>query len=149
MEVDVAVVGGGPAGTGTAIVAARRGWKVHLFDSGSYGRRVYGETLPPEVNPLIDQLGLRRRFEALSSLESPGTISAWGDGARHEVNFIGNAYGPGWHVDRVRFDEMLCREAARSGAEVSLGMRVTSVRRGRDGVWELAARNGLDRERCR
>lgn len=31
-------------------------------------------------------------------------ISVWGDPVLVEVDFIRNLHGPGWHIDRNRFD---------------------------------------------
>jgi flavin-dependent dehydrogenase len=112
---DAAVVGGGPAGATTALCLARRGWKVCLFESTGFDGERYGETLPPEISPLLRELGVFDEFRALGPLESTGMVSVWG-GPPHEQDYLRNPHGPGWHVDRNRFDAMLCRQAAAAGA---------------------------------
>jgi flavin-dependent dehydrogenase len=115
---DVAVAGGGPAGATVALCLARRGRRVALLEATAFDGERYGETLPPEINPLLRELGLFENFKALAPLESPGIISVWGSGAPAVQDFVRNPHGLGWHIDRNRFDEMLCREAVAAGAEL-------------------------------
>jgi flavin-dependent dehydrogenase len=112
---DAAVVGGGPAGATVALCLARRGWKVCLFETTAFDTERYGETLPPEINPLLRELKLSDEFRALAPLESPGIVSVWG-GPPQEHDYLRNPHGTGWHVDRNRFDAMLCRQAVAAGA---------------------------------
>jgi flavin-dependent dehydrogenase len=115
---DIAVVGGGPAAATTALCLARDGWRVALVaPASSDGARV-GETLPPEINPVLRQLGLWEPFLSQSPLASPGTISVWGSAAPTEIDFTPNPFGCGWHVERHRLDEMLLRHAADAGARI-------------------------------
>jgi 2-polyprenyl-6-methoxyphenol hydroxylase-like FAD-dependent oxidoreductase len=51
---DVAVVGGGPAGAVTALLLARAGRDVVLYQQSHDDALRLGETLPPSVNPLRD-----------------------------------------------------------------------------------------------
>src|SRR5262245_25116010 len=55
---DVLVVGAGPAGTATAIAAARRGARVLLLEAVASPRHRSAETLHPEVEPILDQLSV-------------------------------------------------------------------------------------------
>jgi flavin-dependent dehydrogenase len=127
-QFDIVIMGGGPAGAVTALCLSRNGWRVALFERGSFDQVRIGETLPPEINPVLRNLGLWEPFLLQSPLESPGTISVWGSSAPTEVDFTGNAFGCGWHVDRRRFDAMLCREAAKSGTSLFLGRAVRWAR---------------------
>jgi hypothetical protein len=77
-----------------------------------------GDTLPPEITPVLRELGVFDDFLRLRPLESPGIVSVWGGDERHEQDFLRNPHGPGWHVDRVAFDQMLCRKAQEAGAEL-------------------------------
>jgi flavin-dependent dehydrogenase len=120
---DVCVAGGGPAGAVTALCLARRGIRVALFEATGFDTERFGETLPPEINPVLKELDLWDAFSALGSLEAPGILSCWGSDSPVAQDFVSNAYGCGWHVDRNRFDAMLCREAARAGAKLLLNRR--------------------------
>jgi len=153
MTVDVAVIGGGPAGAIVSLELARRGWSVALLESTAFQGGRYGETLPPEINPVLRELGLWEAFQSLGPMDAPGIVSAWGSSVAREQDFVGNRHGSGWHVDRNRFDEMLCGEAARAGAAV-VPRTTGTPRREPDGGWrtgrvearflvDASGRNGL------
>ncbi len=150
---DVLVAGGGPAGAVSALCLARLGWRVILLEAGTDETAGYGETLPPESNPLLRSLGLWDAFQRSAPLESPGIVSRWGQSLPSQQDFLCNPYGSGWHVDRARFDAELRAEASRAGVTVLRGARVkTLVRRGGCWLWngirarfvvDATGRNGL------
>ena len=133
--VDVLVAGGGPAGATVALCLARRGLRVRLVEASSYETPRYGETLPPEINPVFRELGLSEAFEWLCPLPAYGIVSVWGSEVPVETDFLRNVHGCGWHVDRREFDRMLAREAERAGAQVALGQRA-KVQLRESGVWQ-------------
>jgi geranylgeranyl reductase family protein len=58
-HVDIAVIGGGPAGAATAIRAARAGAKVVVFEKGPHGRdKVCGDGLTPRAVGALDELDI-------------------------------------------------------------------------------------------
>ena len=61
---DVAVIGGGPGGSGTATHLARAGLRVALFEREVFPRFHVGESLMPAAMLLLDRLGVRSRIEA-------------------------------------------------------------------------------------
>jgi flavin-dependent dehydrogenase len=132
---DVLVIGGGPAGAAVALCLARQGCSVALLEATAYESQRYGETLPPEINPVLHELGVLDAFRALSPLEAPGIISVWGDPIPVESDFIHNVHGMGWHIDRKTFDQMLGTEAEKAGAQVHLRTRVRTCNR-EDGCWQ-------------
>jgi flavin-dependent dehydrogenase len=137
------VVGGGPAGSVVSLRLARSGWRVALFEATEFEDPRYGETLPPEINPMLRDLGLWDAFQSLSPTETPGIISAWGSAVPQEQDFLRNPNGCGWHVDRNRFDEMLCRKAADAGAELFLKNRALPREVKADFLVDASGRNGL------
>ena len=136
---DVAVIGGGPAGAVTALLLARAGAAVVLYEQSCYDALRLGETLPPSVNPLLRELDLWDSFRALRSVPSYETASAWGGDERADRSFLFSPYGHGWHVDRARFDHMLVEAAEKEGARVLRGARVRSVSRAGVGLLVDAA----------
>jgi flavin-dependent dehydrogenase len=136
-EFDVLVAGGGPAGAIVAIGLARQGFRIALLEATAYDFPRYGETLPPEINPVLRDLGLWEAFQALSPLEASGMVSVWGDPVPVEVDFVRNVYGHGWHIDRRRFDEMLVQEAIRAGVRAYSRHRVGTCQQEGD-YWRVA-----------
>jgi geranylgeranyl reductase family protein len=64
-HVDIAVIGGGPAGAATAIRAARAGAKVVVFEKGKHGRdKVCGDGLTPRAVGALQELEIAYEDEA-------------------------------------------------------------------------------------
>ncbi|HEV3059842.1 MAG TPA: NAD(P)/FAD-dependent oxidoreductase [Vicinamibacterales bacterium] len=133
---DVAVLGGGPAGSVTALLLARAGASVILLEASDYRDARLGETLPPLINPLLGHLELTNRFSAQRPSASEGVISIWGQGRPSISDFMFDVHGYGWRIDRARFDRMLADSAADAGAEVRLA-RVVSCGRSRSAGWSV------------
>jgi flavin-dependent dehydrogenase len=133
---DVVVVGGGPAGALSALLLARRGWRVRLFDRDRFPRtKLCGDTLNPGALALLarhlDVVSLRALGWPIRGmrLSGPGGVAVCGtypDGVA------------GLNVTRADFDHWLVREASRAGVAVIedapvegvvvTGGRVTGVR---------------------
>jgi menaquinone-9 beta-reductase len=63
-DVDVAVVGAGPAGAATAILLAERGWSVTLLDKAAFPRRkICGDYLSPEAARVLDRLAVLKAVD--------------------------------------------------------------------------------------
>src|SRR3954447_22497114 len=145
--VGVVVVGDGVAGCATAIALARAGLApVVLQRPQDAGWRV-GETLPPAARPALAALGVWDDFVADAHLPSPGNRSAWGGPEPAELDFIFDPHGPGWHLDRARFDAMLARAAVVAGAVWRDCARPVEVVR--DGHSWILDTGGSDRFRAR
>ena len=138
LSVDVLVLGGGPSGASAAWRLASAGASVAIAERSDYGRFRIGETLPPEANALLAELGLNGSLGDNCHLTSPGTVAAWGSDLPHENDFIFSPYGHGWHLDRCRFDESLARSAAKAGAKLIPETRALSCERTNRGGWCIA-----------
>src|SRR5437588_1072449 len=136
-RLDAVVVGGGPAASAFAITlaAARRSVAVLDWSAGAAPGRG-GDVLPPDVRPVLEELGVWDRFRADGHLPSPGAVSVWGGIDPIPADHIWNPYGDAWHVDRDRFDGLLRAAAERAGATVHGAHRVTGATEGDDG-WEV------------
>jgi flavin-dependent dehydrogenase len=123
LNVDVAIVGAGPAGATLAALLARRGAEVALIDRDVFPRdKICGEFLSYDAFPILDLLG------ALTSIERAGCppIEACRiTGSRRSRTF--RFPHPARGVSRRLFDELLVRTAGASGAGVREGWTVTSL----------------------
>lgn len=115
----------------TALLLARAGRDVVLYERSHYDALRLAETLPPSVNPLLRKLGLWERFQALEAMPSYQTTSAWGTAEPADQSFIFSPHGHGWHVDRARFDAMLIDAAEQAGTRVLRAGRQGQPRRRR------------------
>lgn len=125
-DTDVAIIGGGPAGSAVAIACALRGLRVRVFERDAAGAARPGETLHPGVEPLLAQLGINdRQLETVTGARHEGVWIEW-NGVRRFDAFGGDAQGPwrGFQVDRPAFDAMLLTRATELGATVSYSCAV-------------------------
>jgi flavin-dependent dehydrogenase len=76
-DVDVVVVGGGPAGSAAALWCARQDLRVVLVERERFPRHRPGETLPPGVEPLFAQLGVADAIAAAEFTRHLGTWVSW------------------------------------------------------------------------
>ena len=146
---DVAIVGGGPAGSTAAALLARAGRSVILFEREKFPRFHIGESLLPFSMKAFTRLGLHEKFlragfmkkfggEIVGACSEPGTKFYFKDGYRSQTD---HAY----QVTRGDFDKVLLDHAAECGAEVHEETSVDQVRFSKDDV-ELAVRsNGSSR----
>lgn len=136
-EFDAVIVGGGPAGAATALALTRRGYSAAIIERSNYNNTRIGETLPPAVQPLLASLGVWDQFLAEKHSPSFGIRSAWGQDDLYDNDFIFNAYGSGWHVDRARLDASLARWAEEAGARVYRSSRLLSCARNNASDWQI------------
>jgi len=136
-RVDVAVIGGGPAGSAVALALARAGVSVLMVDRGDAGAHMVGESLPPAATPLLRELGVWEPFLADGHLPSYGNRSVWGGPEPDDRDFFSHPEGVGWHLDRPRFDAMLSGAAERAGAAIVHRTRALQCHRGPGGAWRL------------
>lgn len=127
---DLIVVGGGPAGAATALALRRRGpARVLLVEASRFDGPRIGESIPPDTRLLLAELGLWESFAAEGHDPCHGSCSSWGSEQLGYNDFLFNPYGPGWHLDRRRFDAWLARAAQAAGAQVRTGTRVSAIER--------------------
>ncbi len=133
-RVNVAVLGGGPAGAATAIALANLGVPRILIAEAEHAPRFrVGETIPPDSRNLLKRFGILDHF--LREGHSPcfGSCSSWGDNRLGHNDFMLSPYGHGWHLDRARFETFLLEEATARGVLLERGQRFQDATRTADG----------------
>ena len=140
---DVAIVGGGPAGSATALSlrAHAPSLSVVLIEASDFDACRIGETLPPPVRSILEHLQVWKDFCALGSREVFGTTSIWGQPVPVDNDFIFMPANTGWHVERASFDRMLATAAQERGTTL---LRQTSLSEFHwaDGQWRLKLSTG-------
>lgn len=148
---DVAVIGGGPAGSTAAYVLAREGVRAVVLERERFPRHHIGESLLPRAG------GIYRRLALLPALEREGFTPKYGafvvsndGGVELEINFFNNAQrNPdlvAWEVERERFDLLLLDHARRAGAEVRESVTVLDAETREDAPCRLRLRDESGRE---
>jgi geranylgeranyl reductase family protein len=146
---DVIVVGGGPAGSATAIFLKRRGHDVLLLDEARFPRdKVCGEGISPESWRLLGDLGAASAVRALRPHPLRGMTVVAPDG----TSFTGE-YGPdrepGFALPRASFDHALLDRARAAGVEVREKTRATDLLFEDGRVAGVAVENGAGPEQLR
>ncbi|NER52456.1 MAG: FAD-binding protein [Symploca sp. SIO1A3] len=138
-EIDVAIIGGGPGGAATAISLQQQGDKqVAILEKSRQEHFRIGETVPPNIYSVMQQLGAREILEKGEHLPSSGSSSAWGSSQLGYQDFFFSLEGKGWHLNRTLFDASLAEMAAEQGAILRRRVRVVGGNRLADGKWNLA-----------
>ena len=136
---DVAIVGGGPAGSSCAAFCAQAGLRTLLLEREKFPReKVCGDCLNPSCWPVLRRLELERRVRELPH------------GNLRVVEFIGtNRQSISIHlpedaeiaVKRSLFDQLLLSRARALGAEVHEETILSSLERNND--WKIDTDKGL------
>jgi flavin-dependent dehydrogenase len=137
-DYDVAVIGGGPAGSSAAAIVAKAGHRVVLFERDRFPRFHIGESLLASVNDAFDALGIQDKIRRAGFPEKWGATFSTGDGSIERYAGFADAGGvpqpQTWQVERARFDALLLDHAAECGVDVRVGSRVLDATMDFDGV---------------
>jgi flavin-dependent dehydrogenase len=117
---DVVVVGAGPAGAATALALSQLELRVALLDRAHRPGERWGEALSPAAQNALRALGLWDDFLREPHRRFHEIHSAWG-GTTIARSLDQHGLGPGFQLDRPRFERLVQRHAEQSGARLLLG----------------------------
>ena len=145
---DVAIIGGGPAGSTAATLLSKGGRRVIVLERDKFPRFHIGESLLPFSMQTFTRLGLQEKLRA-GFLEKFGGEIAEAGGEKAAKFYFKDGFGSrtdrSYQVTRSKFDKMLLDHAAESGAEVREETLVENVDFDRDGAMLSLRRDARSR----
>lgn len=143
-DIDVVVIGGGPAGSTIGTLLVEKGWRVVLLEQDYHPRFHIGESLLPMNLPIFKRLGVLEQVQRIGVLKNGAEFCPAGRGDRTETIYFKDALEPShpsaFQVRRAEFDELLFRNCATRGGVAREGVRVRDVTFGTDGCHLVEAR---------
>lgn len=123
MNLDLIVVGAGPAGAAAGVTAARAGARVLVVDRATFPRpKTCGDALSNRGAEVVDRLvGTPQAVEQIPHAVVHGAVAVFPDGTRVRRGFGGH---DGYIVPRNTFDALLRNQLEGAGAEVREGAKV-------------------------
>lgn len=134
-EVDVLVVGAGPAGSIAAAILHKNGLKVQIIEKLLFPRFQIGESLLPRCMEALDEAGFIEAVKAKNFQQKNGAKFVWGDmlcdfsfEQQHTQGWTWT-----WQVKRAEFDKALADSCEERGIPVHYETEVTAVKIHDDG----------------
>ncbi len=159
MNCDVAVIGGGPAGSTLGIYLKKYspGLDVRIFESEKFPRDHVGESQLPTISEYLHEMGVWDKVEAANFPIKVGGTFKWGrskelwhfsfipedlSDAPRPSKFEGQRKHVAFQVDRAIYDKILLDHARERGCEVYEETRVQKVQRDGKAVTSLELSTG-------
>ena len=144
-NVDVLVIGAGPAGSVAASIINQSGLKVRMVEKEKFPRFVIGESLLPRCMEALDEAKLLDAVKAQGFQQKFGAKFLRGSDVC-DFNFsdqFTKGWSWTWQVPRGDFDLTLAKEAQRQGVELDFETAVTDIKfNGTDSVTTIVDKEG-------
>jgi flavin-dependent dehydrogenase len=130
LETDVLVIGAGPAGSISAAMIHRAGFKVISVEREKFPRFVIGESLLPRCMEVLEDAGFIEAIKSKNFQQKFGAKFLRGE----EVSdfYFTEQFTKGWNwtwqVPRAEFDQTLASEVERMGVPVQFETTVTDIK---------------------
>jgi flavin-dependent dehydrogenase len=130
IDVDVAIIGAGPAGAVAAALLKRAGHSVLVLERAHFPRFSIGESLLPQSMAYLEEAGMLQAVVEAGFQHKNGAYFVHGD-KRSTFDFRDkhtSGWGTTYQVERAAFDDILIRCAAKEGVDVRFGHAVEALR---------------------
>jgi len=120
-EVDVFIVGAGPAGSIAGAKLVQEGFSVKIVDKQKFPRFVIGESLLPRCNELLEDANMLASVEKAKFQVKNGAVFTNNFGGSVTLDFsknLGQKWGSSFQVKREEFDKILIDDAESKGCDV-------------------------------
>ncbi|PYL49234.1 MAG: NAD(P)/FAD-dependent oxidoreductase [Verrucomicrobia bacterium] len=120
-DYDVAIIGGGPAGSTAATLLSKAGRRVIVLEREKFPRFHIGESLLPFSMQTFTRLGLQQKLRAHFVEKFGGEIAEAGGEKAAKFYFkdgFASRTDRSYQVTRSKFDKMLLDHAGEAGAEI-------------------------------
>ncbi|MBI3509235.1 MAG: tryptophan 7-halogenase [Bacteroidetes bacterium] len=129
-EYDIAIIGGGPAGSSAATYLSKMGYNVAVFEKEKFPREHVGESLIPFCYYRLKDMGVIDEVRKFAT-KKPGINFIDKDGRRESVwcfeRVLTDGAGMIFHTPRAEFDKCLLDHSAKCGAHIFEEHRVFEV----------------------
>ena len=160
IETDVAIIGGGPAGSTLAALMLKYepNRSVLVLEKEKFPRDHVGESHLPSISAILDEMGCWDKVEAANFPLKVGATYRWGSSPElwdfdfapprdvekleRPGKYEGIRHFTAFQVDRAIYDDILLRHAEELGAKVLEETQVTKIHRDGDIVTGLELRDG-------
>jgi FADH2-dependent halogenase len=135
---DVAIIGGGPAGSTAGTLLAKEGRSVLILEKEKFPRFHIGESMLPASSDTLQRMGVKEKIDRAGFIVKQGAEIVPACGTKRVRFYFRNGLKARWptsyHVLRSEFDKLLLDHAKETGCDVRENTKVVSIRSGEEDV---------------
>lgn len=142
-QVDVLILGGGPAGSAAGLTLLKRNdIKVMMVERSDYSEDKMGESLSSHARSSLEYLGVWDAFLSTQRGSAFHSKIAWGSDKPRRLGYMFNPNGAAWCLDRPSFDRMMASEFEKRGGQLLTSTQVTTCAHQAAGGWYVQLKTG-------